>query len=501
MKPPKPKQADYFRTDISALEKSLSNNPENFWTVAGEKNTLKIFHSAAERVPAYKNFLKTHKISYKKIQTIQDFKKVPFTDKQNYIAKYPLKSRCWDGNLTTNQIIASSSGTTGNANYWPRSYQQEQEAVVTHELLFKTFFNIHKKSTLLIIGFPMGVYVSGIATLLPSWLVANKYPVSVISAGNNKNEVLKAIRNLYQLFEQVVFIGHPFFIKDVIETGRTEGLPWKKINLRLMFCSEGFTEAWREHLMKLAGIKNKIGHTLSTYGSSEMLLMAYETPLSILLKELAENKEDLTKELFFRQHTPNIFQYNPLLRYIETVNKELIFTSSSGIPLIRFNMHDSGVVIPYHTATSNLTTHIKDWRTKISGWPLWQLPMVALWGRSDHTIIFYAANIYPEHIHSALHQPPFLHKLTGKFTMVKGYYKNMDEFLEINIELRPKILVNKPLTTEIKNSIFKKLREINSEFSDASKRFGEKTTPKIKLWTYNHPKYFKPGLKPKYISY
>src|SRR5581483_2466821 len=108
---------EYYKFNLAKLERDLSEKNENFWLKAGQQKALKLFHAAAERVPAYKDFLKQNKIDNKKIVSISDFKQVPLTDKKNYIAKYPLKSRVWDGQPQENKIIASSSGTTGNPNY------------------------------------------------------------------------------------------------------------------------------------------------------------------------------------------------------------------------------------------------------------------------------------------------------------------------------------------------------------------------------------------------
>lgn len=490
----------YLSFRITDYERLLTGKPEDYWTKLGEHRALQLFHNAAVNVPAYKNFLKKHKVNHHKIKTITDFARVPLTDKQNYIQQYPLAARAWGGTLAQTKITAASSGTTGMPQFWPRSNYQELEAALTHELLYKHHFQIDRYKTLLVIGFPMGVYVSGMATVLPSWLVAQKdYPLTIVTAGNNKQEVLKAVKNLGRGFEQIILIGHPFFIKDVIETGKQEGINWSRKKLRLMLCSEGFTEEWREYLMGEAGIKKKFGQTLSTYGSSEMLLMAYETPFSISLKELAEKNLDVQKKLFGRVHTPSVFQYNPLLRYIESVERELIFTCNSGLPLIRFNLHDSGLCLKFSQAAAVLNQHSRNWKKRIKPWPLWQLPVVALWGRSDHTIIFYAANIYPEHIHHALHQRAFIPKLTGKFTLHKDYYKNMDEFLEINLELRMNVKPTAALAKTIRQSVTEKLLAINMEYLFLWNNLDLDIRPKIKLWPYQHPKYFKPGLKPRYI--
>ena len=489
----------YKKSEVENLENNLQKKSSSQWDSLGKKNALELFRETSKRVPAYKKFLKKHGIDPKKIKTFADFEKIPLTDKKNYIQAYPLHSRCWDGKLSQTNFIAASSGTTGQPTYWPRAIEQELEAALTHELLYKKFFEIHEHKSLILIGFPMGVYVSGMATALPSWLIAQKYSATIMSIGNNKNEILRAVKNLGHQYDQIILVGHPFFIKDVIETGLEEKLTWKKFTLKFMFCSEGFSETWREYLLKKTGTKLGYNNCISLYGSSELLLMAFETPFTIRVKQLAEKSEALSFSLFGKKHAPNIFQYNPVHRYIEEIKKELIFTSNSGVPLIRFNLHDTGVLRNATGLAEKLNKHSSEWKKPIIKFPMWDLPVIAMWGRSDYTVVFYAANIYPEHIHSALHKDPFLNVLTGKFTLRKGYKKNMDEFLEINLELKKPVQNVRNLELKIQTEIFEKLKKINMEFLDASLKFPKKIIPEIKLWPYQHSKYFRPGLKPKYI--
>jgi phenylacetate-CoA ligase len=373
--------------------------------------------------------------------------------------------------------------------FWPRTGFQEFEAGIVHELLYRNSFQIDKHKTLLIIGFPMGIYVSGVATLLPSFLISTKgYNLTVASVGTNKDDILRIASLLKENYEQVVLIGHPLFIKDVIETGKEKGIKWPERRTKLMFCSEGFSEKFRDYIMSRAGIKLK-ANVISTYGTSEMLLVAYETPASIELRELADKNLKIRNKIFGSETVPNLFQYNPLLRYIETVNNELVFTSASGIPLIRYNLHDSGRIISSRLVRKLLNHKID-----------WQLPFLTLHGRSDYTVIFYAANIYPEHIRASLDHSSLLKKLTGKFTMRKGYYKNMDEYLEINFELKDGEMPNKKFTLEIQKRIVAGLRKLNLEYLFLCNNLGKNLTPIIKLWSYRHEKYFQPGLKPRYIT-
>ena len=346
----------------------------------------------------------------------------------------------------------------------------------------------------------MGVYVSGVATLIPSLLISlKKYPLTVVSASNNKNEILRIVRQLQREYEQIILAGHPLFIKDVVETGAAEGLKWNQQRLKMMFCSEEFTEKWRQYLMTKAGIKSGAQNIISTYGSSEMLLMAHETPLSIFCRKLMEDEEGFKKGLVGARSVPNFFQYNPLFRYIESAGEELIFTSDSGIPLIRFNLHDNGHIISFTKVKSELEKY-RNLNIKSVVNPIWQIPFVALEGRSDYKIAFYAAKIYPEHIKRSLGISPFFPKLTGKFTMRKGYLKNMDEFLEINVELKKGIKPSLALAKLLQKCIVSGLQKYNMEYLFLCNHLDKNLKPKIKLWPYQHELYFKPGLKPRYIT-
>ncbi len=478
-----------FSFPVERLEKLFREESDRVWQAAGRARARTLFHKAAERVPAYKDFLRKNKIRHEIIRTEQDFRNIPCTDKKNYIREYPLSARCWDGAIGESDLIAVSSGTTGSPTFWPRGVRQEREAEIIHELIYRYLFRIDRYRTLLLIGFPMGVYVSGVATLVPSLAVARKYAMSIVSVGNNKAELLRVVRLLGNEYDQVILAGHPFFIKDVIETGKEEGVVWRKKRLRMMFCSEGFSEQWRRYVIRVAGIPLRPETAISTYGSSEMLLIGHETPFTIALRMAFEKNDKLRQRFFENAPVPNIFQYNPLFRFIDSVNGELIFTSASGIPLIRFNLHDGGMILPLDEARKVVP------RAR----PTWNLPLVALAGRSDQTIIFYAANIYPEHIHAALNNPTFLKKITGKFTMRKGYLKNMDEYLEINIELRRGVKIRSSTARSIENHAVTTLKKINMEYLFLCDNLDKDLRPRVRLWPYQSEKYFKPGLKPKYI--
>ena len=191
---------------------------------------------------------------------------------------------------------------------------------------------------------------------------------------------------------------------------------------------------------------------------------------------------------------PNVFQYNPLLRFIQEHEGELLFTSDSGIPLVRFNLHDAGTVMTYKKGVTML-------RASGSTAPKgsWRLPFVTLKGRADHTLVFYAANIYPEHIHAALNAPRFLKDITGKFAMRKGFDRKHEAFLELHVELQSNVRPSKKMTATLTTHVTRELRRINMEYDFLWNHLVKDLTPRVILRPYQDPSHFRPGLKPKYF--
>ena len=142
------------------------------------------------------------------------------------------------------------------------------------------------------------------------------------------------------------------------------------------------------------------------------------------------------------------------------------------------------------------------WKKEIkeAGYPIWRLPFLTLEGRTDQTIIFHAANIYPENIKVTLEHKEYLSLFTGKFTMHKVSIGKAEQFLEINVELMPHIKLDRVNLKKLTERIFEKLKEVNLEYADAVSHSSKDLRPRILLWPYRHEKHFKQGVKPKYID-
>src|SRR4051812_47956159 len=120
--------SDYLK-NVARLEKGA------------QKKALRTFHAAAERVPAYNDFLKHHDINHKKIRSFDDFKRLPLVDKDNYLRKYPLEQLMWDGKKFDGDIISVSSGSSGEPYFWLRDQAQHDEAADIYYDIYENTFN------------------------------------------------------------------------------------------------------------------------------------------------------------------------------------------------------------------------------------------------------------------------------------------------------------------------------------------------------------------------
>ncbi len=493
---------DFDSYNADSFKKDLENISSEELVAKAKTKFLKLFHRAAEEVPAYKKFLKKNNINHKDIATWNDFQKVPLIDKNNYLNKYQLQDLCWQGSFNKQTIISVSSGSSGDPFFWFRSSWQEFEASLQHEILFKEFFQINNKSTLLIVCFSMGMYVAGVLTQNCGMRLSQKnYPLTVISPGISIEETSSLISKLGGKYDQVVLAGYPPFLKDIIDVGLKNNIEWSKFNIKFLFAGEGFSENWRLEIMEKACCSNKIYDSFSLYGSADANILAHETPVTIYLRQLATINEEIKNRLFFQAvNIPGLFQYNPLSKYFEQVKNELVFSSDGSIPLLRYNIKDEGRVVSFERMKKKLDKNgvnilNKNSKNRMS---IWNLPFLELKGKKS-AVILYGLLIYPDNIKKGLEDDYIKKYISGRFVMKKLYDNNNNSYLKIDIELMENIKIDNEIKNTIQEIIIKNLRETNFEFNKLFESMGEKVIPKIEFWDYNSSDYFSRSGKQSWI--
>ena len=495
------------RPTIDTVLKELKTQPAGHWERRGERYALAVFRYAYKTVPAYRKFLKAHGVDGDKIKTLADFKTLPVMDKETYLKKYDYGDLFPHRDLSRVTTISATSGSTGEPFYFPRGEEQDWQARYVGEIFLANQFGIRDKKTLGIIGFGMGIWIGGILTYKYFNTLAQKgYQLASIPTGSNVETCLKAIKKFAHLYEQVILVGYPPFVKDIIDQAGEYGIDWKKHSVKILTAAEGYSEDFRAYLAQKAHLKNPLTDTINIYGTVELGTMAHETPLSNLIRKIAVSRPEIFRAIFpDASRLPTLVQYHPYIVYFEEHAGEVVATGTGcSMPLVRYRFPDRGGVIPFDEMVSKLKSAGVDIaaearKHKIADMIL-RLPFVYIYERSDHAVIIRGANIYAEEVRHALQSASLEKYVTGKFTMARAESKTMDEYLEINVELKKDTHASADFAQKIQSAVVDYLKTKNSEYADQYQSVPKLMTPPIILWPYGHELHFKPGAKQKWVK-
>jgi phenylacetate-CoA ligase len=482
------------------LNTSLDTVLERHLSISAISQALSLFRDVVDSVPAYSTFLKEQGIDPAAIQTAEDFAQLPLLTKQNYLLRYPLKDLCRQGRIESCDMIAVSSGSTGQPTFWPRFVTDEFPIATRFEQVFHDSFKADTRRTLAVVCFALGTWVGGLYTAnCCRHLAAKGYPITSITPGNNKEEILRVIEALAPNFEQVVLLGYPPFIKDIMDTGLARGINWSKYAIKLVFAGEVFSEEWRTLVGERVGSPDLYYDFASLYGTADAGVLGNETPLSICIRRFLAEHPQAAREIFGESRLPTLVQYDPSSRYFETEQRTLLFTGDNGIPLIRYHISDEGGLIPYET----MRRFLADWRfepvtelKRCGDRGIRSLPFAFVFGRSHFVISYFGANIYPENVAVGLEQPGIRAWVTGKFVMQVKEDLDRNRFLSVVVELAPSEAASEERCACLADAILKQLRRLNSEFANYVPV--EYQTPRITLKPLGDPEWFPPGVKHRY---
>lgn len=450
---------------------------------APEVDPVGLFHRVVASVPAYRAFLAERGVDPARVRTLEDFRRLPFTDKESYHRRYPLPELCRDGRLDGCDMVAVSSGSTGQPTVWPRFLTDELAVARRFEQVFADGFGAGGRSTLAIVCFPLGTWVGGLfTTACVRHLAAKGYPITVVAPGNNKAEILRVLPELAPHFDQVVLLGYPPFLKDVIDTG----VDWSPFDVKLVFAGEVFSEHWRDLVAARAGLASAVHDSASLYGTADAGVLGNETPLSVSIRRFLASRPDLARELFGGERLPTLVQYDAGHRFFEAHEGTLVFSGDNGVPLIRYRIADDGGVVPYREMLEFCARNGFEPDAGPTG-----EPFVFVFGRALFTVSFFGANVYPENVAVALEQPPVSDWVTGKFVL--EVVEDGDHQLRVTVELAPG---QRGDETVIALAVRDQVVRLNSEYAHYVPP--ERQVPHVVLRPTGDPEYFPVGVKHRY---
>jgi phenylacetate-CoA ligase len=438
--------------------------PPAYLSWASRVKARKAYYRAVRRVPAYGQFVRA-----------QGGPSIPETDKETYIKPYETGARCVDGSFFHGRtMIDESSGSTGTPYNWVRSETERQESHT-----FVSYFATYcygREQWITINGFSMGAWATGInmgISLQKNGIVKNTGP-----------DIAKILHTLRFFGPKYTYLitGYPPFLKHLIDVADEEGFPFEKYKLYGLAGGEGMSEGLRDYLLR------RFDKVYSGYGATDLEIgIAGETPISVAIRRLAREREDVKLALFGPDsRLPMVFQYNPVMHHVEVnENDEVVFTISRKSllsPRIRYNVHDLGGVLTSDEMAKRLAqvgVDIEQLRRE-SGDGNVRLPFLWIFGRRDHTISVMGANIYPEDIEQCLYQDTALAEMTHSFCLSLAESANGD--------VRPRFLFevsrepDAELARRFSASILSRLVNLNADFREAWREYPETLVPEVLLY-------------------
>ena len=151
-----------------------------------------------------------------------------------------------------------------------------------------------------------------------------------INLSVRSDKVLALLRALKPYYEQFVVISDVYFLKKLLEDGRSAGMRWSRWPVQFAMGGEWFPESYRQYLASLVEVDLDRPHPrtriMSSMGAAELgFNVCFETHDTVRLRRLADSDERVRQALFGSIDTvPMIGHYDPRRWFIEvTPTQEL----------------------------------------------------------------------------------------------------------------------------------------------------------------------------------
>lgn len=468
-----------------------------------EIKALDVFHQASQRVPAYKMFLSEMGVNPEAVKTIEDFKKLPIISKENYLRKYSAADLMWDGKQFSGDLISVSSGSSGEPYFWLRDQAQHNEAADIYIDLYKNAFDCANVPTLLVVCFSMGIWIAGSYTTLGAMAAnAKGLKLNIITPAIEISDDITVIKKLQNNYDQIILAGYPPFLKDLIDKGKEEGIDWPNLNIGFTAAGESISEELREYFLQHGTRHKDPTKVINIYGTVDTGILGHETPLSILLRRQIYHN-GVQEKLFGSSVLPTLVQYDPRKKFIEFNDGNIVFTTSTGMPLVRYDIKDTGGGVS-ELELAHLLDNEESLQQELEAHKIdvniWAKPFIYVHGRADLTASLYAVLIYPENIKKALFNERVVNYSTGRFVLSTENDQNLDQYLEILIELKGGIAPSPEVEASLKSVIIETLELENSEYRRLREAIGPRSDPSIVLLPSDHQRFSRTTNKQKWTN-
>jgi phenylacetate-CoA ligase len=414
-----------------------------------------VYLKARRRCPAYRRLLEE---SGHRDVGRWSLAGLPVMTKENYVKKYGIEERCYDGKIpAAGVVIDESSGSSGVPNNWVRSAEEREDV---RRILQLNYQLIYRDSGCILLNcFALGPWATGMNVSM------SLVDVGILKSVGPDQQKLENTLELFGTGYRYLVFGYPPFVKSFVDTTR---LDLARYRMDLVVGGEGISEAVRTHLLRY------FKTVISSYGASDLEInIGVETELTINLRRMCMEDGELSRELFGRETPPMIFQYNPVDYIVENNEEgELLFTigrQTSAAPKIRYNLRDVGGTIKYKQLERLLAArgvNVEDLAKRRSSFPL-----LYVYGRSDLTVPFYGAKLYPSDVEEVIHAHPLLAREVHSFQLTSYEDERMNRRLKVRLETVKGASGDFPPQEELRDIFFDGLCRFNQDFREVTRMF------------------------------
>ena len=414
-----------------------------------------VFLKARDHCPAYRSFLEAE--GYRP-QGNWRLSALPITTKKNYVKKYSILDRCYFGKLpAAGVVIDESSGSSGVPNNWVRSAEEREDVKRILQLNYQLIYR--DSGCILLNCFALGPWATGMNVSM------SLVDVGILKSIGPDQKKLENTLEIFGTNYRYLVFGYPPFIKSFMDTTKVD---LQQYRMDLIVGGEGMSEPLRTHLLQ------HFQTVISSYGASDLEInIGVETELTIHLRRLCMNDRELSKLLFGRELPPMIFQYNALDYIIETTPEgELVFTigrQTSAAPKLRYNLHDLGGIMTHRELQQKLAGKGIDVHDLAK--PQSRFPILFVYGRSDLTVPFYGAKLYPTDIEEIINADPTLVKQINSFQIAGYEDEAINRRLKIRLETVRELPQPLPDAATLHRMMFEGLCRVNQDFREVTKMF------------------------------
>jgi len=385
---------------------------------------VKLIKKIIKKWPAYRRFIESKGIDPLKIDSISD---LPITDKE-FIARaihtVPL--------FKMKNIVPSSGSTGADFSFGLFGEMEMKKAYIAIENFLRNHFNTENKKTLIL-------------NLLPGAISIQSSTATVASIGVRMDTAISAIQSLGSTFEQIILIGEPLFIKNLVEYGLKQSIQWKYLPLSIIVGGEWISESYRGYLGEMVGPQR----IYSSMGMAELgLNYFYETDETIMLRRLLfEDSRLLRMLLGDLDFCPMLFAYDEEDVYVETIAEpndafeSILLTTTDPmriLPLIRYKGGDKGKKLSRPEINDALKAMGYGELLSKTG-----LPILAHFGRGKNI-----SGIYPEAIKDMIYSSREIASgTTGNFIL-----NSWKDTVELGIQLKEHVYPTPDIKDIYRNS-------------------------------------------------